>query len=177
MVWAFSFWQILNEWGIAMRKTFAAVIISMMMFTMALAAVDVNCEDGDCICVTCQIGIDNTNKQRMSIIYYDGRIAHVCCFKDAVIDMVLNIDETIKDIKVADYNTGEMISAKEAVWVSTKDANLKLRKSVFGVEKIAFKDKADAYKYIIDHAGKRISFEKALETELVSFDWKIKESI
>ena len=87
-----------------------------------------------------------------------GKRTGVCSVHCAAIDMVVNMDNLIKTITVADYHTKKQIDAYLAFWVIGGD----LPGVMTSRAKWAFEKKDDADAFIRDHGGRTAVFEEAI---------------
>jgi copper chaperone NosL len=95
---------------------------------------------------------------RMFVIYDDGSMLGTCSIHCLAVDFALNIDKTPASILVGDFNTKKLIDAEEAFWVIGGNKPGVMTKQA----KWAFKDKADAEKFIMLNGGTLAAFEDAM---------------
>ena len=87
-----------------------------------------------------------------------GKRTGVCSVHCAAIDMVVNMDNLIKTITVADYRTKKQIDAYLAYWVIGGD----LPGVMTSRAKWAFENKDAADGFMRDHGGRTAVFEEAI---------------
>jgi len=75
------------------------------------------------------------------------------------IELSVNIDKSVKIIKVGDFNTGKLIDAEKATWVIGGRKQGVMTKRA----KWAFENKEDAEAFIKDNGGKLITFDEAIK--------------
>lgn len=109
-------------------------------------------------CSYCGMNREKFATSRMLIEYDDATTVGTCSIHCSAVDLALNIDKTPKAIKVADYNTMELIDAETAYWVLGGDlAGVMSRRA-----KWAFVSEADARKFADDNKGITATFEQAM---------------
>ncbi|MGZ6248410.1 MAG: nitrous oxide reductase accessory protein NosL [Syntrophales bacterium] len=110
-------------------------------------------------CKYCGMSRETFAHSRMSIEYEDGSTVGVCSLRCASVDFALNLDKAPKAIRVADYNTKELIDAETATWViGGKKPGVMTRNA-----KWAFAKKEDAEKFRMENSGRIAEFDEALE--------------
>ena len=106
-------------------------------------------------------GMDRTKfaHSRMLVTYDDGTTLGTCSIHCLAVDLALNIDKITSLIEVGDYISKNLIDAEKAYWVI--DGN---KPGVMTTQaKWAFQKKEYADKYIREHGGTLISFDKAMK--------------
>ena len=93
----------------------------------------------------------------------NGKRTGVCSVHCAAIDMVVNMDNLIKTITVADYHTKKQIDAYLAYWVIGGD----LPGVMTSRAKWAFEKKDDADAFINDHGGQTAVLEEVIRAAFV----------
>ncbi len=110
-------------------------------------------------CKHCGMSRDTFAHSRMLIEYEDGSTVAACSLHCAALDLALNLDKAPKAIRVADYNTKELINAETATWViGGKKPGVMTRNA-----KWAFAKKEDAEKFSLENSGRIAGFDEALE--------------
>jgi copper chaperone NosL len=123
---------------------------------LALAQSDI---DTHAACQYCGMDRKMHAHSRMLLVFDDGSEVGTCSLHCVAVDMALNIDKVIKSMKVADYNTKNLIDADKAFWVigGVKPGVMSKR------AKWAFGNKADAEAFIRDNQGALADFEAAIK--------------
>jgi copper chaperone NosL len=110
-------------------------------------------------CKYCGMSRETFAHSRMSIGYEDGSTVGVCSLRCASLDFALNLDKAPQAIRVADYNTKELINAETATWViGGKKSGVMTRNA-----KWAFAKKEDAEKFRMENGGRIAGFDEAME--------------
>jgi nitrous oxide reductase accessory protein NosL len=111
-------------------------------------------------CKYCGMSRETFAHSRMLIEYEDGSTVAVCSLHCASVDLALNLDKAPKAIRVADYNTKDLINAEAATWIiGGKKPGVMTRNA-----KWAFVKKEDAEKFRLENGGLIVGFDDALET-------------
>ena len=110
-------------------------------------------------CTYCGMNRAKFAHSRMQIQYDDGSTLGTCSVHCAALDMALFIDKSPIHFGVGDYNTRKLVDATKAYWVIGGDKNGVMTKKA----KWAFKNKADADKFIQTYGGKAADFEEVLK--------------
>ena len=110
-------------------------------------------------CKFCGMSRDTFAHSRMLIEYDDGSKAGACSLHCASLDLAVNLDKAPKSIRVADYNTKELIDAETAHWVIGGKKPGVMTKNA----KWAFAKKEDAEKFRMENGGRIAGFDEALE--------------
>jgi copper chaperone NosL len=110
-------------------------------------------------CAKCGMDREKFGQSRMLIEYDDKSHVATCSIHCAAVDMASSLDKSPAAVKVADYNTRQLIDADKAVWV--------LGGKVSGVmtakAKWAFGDKAAAEQFVKANGGEIVTYQRALE--------------
>lgn len=133
------------------------LVLSLMLNCTAARAADTIENPKACR----QCGMDRTMfaHSRMVIDYADGTAVGVCSLNCAATDIKKNRDKQVKSLKVADFNTKELMDAKSAVWVIGGD-----KKGVMtSLPKWAFADDGAAQKFVREHGGEVTAFDRAMQ--------------
>jgi len=110
-------------------------------------------------CQYCGMDLDKFAHTAMTIKYDDGTTVETCSIHCAAVDFALNIDKTPSSIMVGDFSTRQRIDAEAAFWViDPKNPGV-----MTGRAKWAFKDKAEAEKYVKEKMGEVVSFDAAMK--------------
>ncbi len=110
-------------------------------------------------CIYCGMDRGTFSHSRMLIEYDDGTVVATCSLHCAAVDLALKIDKTPKAIRVADFNTKELIDAEKAFWTmggSKQGVMTKLAKWSF-----VSKEGADAF--VKANGGTLVSFDQAMK--------------
>ncbi len=123
-------------------------------------------------CIHCGMDRQMFAHSRMVIQYDDATSVGLCSIRCTAVDLDLNTGKTPKSIKVADYNTKELIDAEEATWVMGGSKPGVMTKKA----KWAFTNPEDAEKFIKANGGEIVDFLEALKAakEELSLDKKMK---
>jgi copper chaperone NosL len=100
-----------------MRKAAFPLALAVMIagiYTLAQAQADI---DTHAACQHCGMDRKMHAYSRMLLVFDDGSEVGTCSLHCVAVDMALNIDKVIKSMKVADYNTKNLIDAEKAIWV------------------------------------------------------------
>ncbi len=111
-------------------------------------------------CTSCGMSREAYSSSRMLIEYEDGTVTGACSIRCATLDLGLNPGKKPKAVRVADYNSKELIDAKNAAWVigGTKEGVMTRQ------AKWAFGDNAAAEAFIAESGGALASYDQALKT-------------
>lgn len=144
-----------------MKKAYLLVFVIGMCIILG-GAVNIPAQDDIGLHKNCGLcGMDRGafNFSRMLIEYDDGTIAANCSIHCAAINLANNIDKTPKAIKVADFNSKQLINAENAFWVigGSKQGVMSKR------GKWAFEKKDDAEAFMKSNQGQLASFEDAMK--------------
>ncbi|HWR89281.1 MAG TPA: nitrous oxide reductase accessory protein NosL [Dissulfurispiraceae bacterium] len=130
----------------------------LMVFCLGIAVAQAAVE-GIQSCKYCGMDREKFGHSRMYIEYDDGMKVGLCSLHCAAVDLALNIDKNPKEIKVADFNTKDLVDAEKAVWVVGGNKMGVMTKRA----KWAFAKKEDAEKFVKDNGGKISSFDEAIK--------------
>jgi copper chaperone NosL len=108
-----------------------------------------------------QCGMDRVifARSRMVVVYADGTTAGTCSIHCAVAEMKAHKGKKVKSLKVADYDTKNLIDARKAVWVIGGSKSGVMT----SVPKWAFAKRADAETFVRENGGRVTTFDEALE--------------
>jgi copper chaperone NosL len=110
-------------------------------------------------CKYCGMDRQMFSHSRMHIDYDDGSFIGTCSLHCAAMDLGLTMDKMPKNIMVADYGTKKLIDAEKAVWVIGGSVQGVMTKNA----KWAFKNKADAEKFIKQNGDALAAFDQAIQ--------------
>lgn len=101
-------------------------------------------------------------KSRMIIRYIDGAIVGVCSVHCAAAEMTRSAGKPVREIRVADFPTLDLVDARSATWV--------LGGNVPGVmtslPKWAFSGKEEAAAFVRENGGEIVSFDRAMQAAM-----------
>lgn len=140
-------------------KRLLMLVLALGLVSLGMGATLAAAVEKPAACVQC--GMDRTkfNYSRMLIEYEDATPTGTCSINCAAIDLKQNSGKKVKAIKVADYNSKELIDAKTATWVMGGS-----KKGVMTMEpKWAFASKSDAEKFVKEFGGTIVPYEEALK--------------
>jgi nitrous oxide reductase accessory protein NosL len=109
-------------------------------------------------CKYCDMNRQHYAHSRM-LIEYENSSFGSCSLHCVAIDLALNIDKIPVSIKVADFNTTELIDAESAFWVIGGNKPGVMTKRA----KWAFAKKRDADDFIARNGGVSASFDEAIK--------------
>ena len=99
------------------------------------------------------------NYSRIVIEYEDGSTAGSCSLHCAAVELANSIDKIPVMVRVAEYDSKELIDAETAVWVMGGS-----KKGVMtGQAKWAFASKAAAERFIAANGGSIVDFDAAIK--------------
>ncbi len=142
-----------------MRKTILSVLIIVCVLTIGSVAFG----DSDIkefpFCKYCGMDRDQLAHSRMVVVYDDGTSVGTCSIHCVAIELILDIDKMPRSLQVGDYSSKKLIDAEKAFWViGGKKPGVMTKKA-----KWAFKNKADAKKFIAKNGGSLSTFDKAMK--------------
>ena len=138
---------------------FLGLFVLAAFFTPAFAFEDVIVHPS---CAICGMDRGEFGYSRMLIEFEDGRTYGTCSLRCAA--WILQAEEEKKacSVKVADYDTRELVEAEEAIWViGGKKPGVMTR-----VAKWAFRDGKDAERFRDGFGGSRSTYREALREAL-----------
>lgn len=110
-------------------------------------------------CRHCGMDRATFGHSRMLIEYEDGSTVAVCSLHCAAVELANTIDRIPVLVRVADYDTGELIDAEGAVWVLGGS-----RKGVMtGTAKWAFGSRESAERFVKTYGGTVAGFDPAMK--------------
>ena len=110
-------------------------------------------------CKFCGMNRETFAHSRMLIEYRDGSKVGVCSLHCAALEIASNPGNKPKAVRVADYNTKELLDAETAVWVVGGDKQGVMTQRA----KWAFGDKAAAEAFVKEHGGMLAGFDEAIK--------------
>ena len=140
-----------------MKRIFSVALLCLSLFAVVAFAVD-KVESPD-FCKHC--GMDRTkfSHSRMLVEYDDGSSTGTCSIHCMAVELANHIDKTPKSLKVADYNTKNLIDSETACWVIGGDK----QGVMTGRAKWAFAAKSDAEAFIKVSKGSIGTFDDAIK--------------
>ncbi|OGT96532.1 MAG: NosL family protein [Geobacteraceae bacterium GWB2_52_12] len=110
-------------------------------------------------CKQCGMDRGKFNYSRIVIEYEDGSTAGSCSLHCAAVELANSIDKIPVMVRVAEYDSKELIDAETAVWVMGGS-----KKGVMtGQAKWAFASKAAAERFIAANGGSIVDFDAAIK--------------
>ncbi len=140
-----------------LRKTASLIVISLLAVGMCTAVSAAERQE----CVVCGMYLDLYEKTRLVIHLNDDNTKSTCSLACAA-EIIDKNKGRIKEVKVADFLTGELFDAYRAYFLEGSD--------VPGVmtytSRIAFFSKAKALAFQKKHGGRIITFDQALKDQM-----------
>ena len=138
-------------------------ILSVLFLACVLSIGGVAFGDSDIkevpFCKHCGMDRDQLSHSRMFVVYDDGSSAGTCSIHCVAIELILDIDKMLRSLQVGDYYSKKLIDAEKAFWViGGKKPGVMTKKA-----KWAFKNKADAKKFIAKNGGSLSTFDDAMK--------------
>ena len=134
-----------------------AIVVTALIFCFAAVSLAANDIPEYKFCKVCGMDRGKYKSSRVLIEYDDGSEVGLCSINCAAEEMK-STSKTPKVIWVADYNTGELIDARQAIWVTGGS-----KKGVMTQKaKWAFADKTAAQAFIDKNGGKSTEFEQIM---------------
>jgi copper chaperone NosL len=110
-------------------------------------------------CSRCSMDRGMFSHSRMLIEYEDGSAAASCSLHCAAVDLASTIDKIPVMVRVADYNSKELLDVDKAVWVIGGS-----KKGVMTAQaKWAFTDRGAAEQFIKANGGSIVTFDEAIK--------------
>jgi copper chaperone NosL len=110
-------------------------------------------------CRHCGMDRGRFNYSRMVIEYEDGSTVGTCSLHCAAVELANTINKIPVMVRVADYDSKELLDFEKAVWVIGGNA-----KGVMTAQpKWAFADSKAAERFIQAHGGSTVSFDTAIK--------------
>ncbi|HEY3489841.1 MAG TPA: nitrous oxide reductase accessory protein NosL [Candidatus Deferrimicrobiaceae bacterium] len=135
------------------RTLFLFPFLSLVLAATAMASSPVEPPQK---CEQCGMDRERFAYSRMIVEYADGSKAGVCSIHCAAADMAKGAGKAVKTLRVADYNTREILDANIATWV----VGGKAKGVMTGVPKWAFADRKEALTFVKAFGGKVTPFKK-----------------
>lgn len=142
-----------------MRLVFL-MVLGLFLFTVpaAPAAVLTDVQKAP-LCRQCGMDRGKFSHSRIVIEYEDGSTVASCSLHCAAVELANTIDKIPVSVRVADYDSKELVEADAAFWVMGGS-----KKGVMtGQPKWAFATPAGAEKFIQANGGARVSFDEAIK--------------
>lgn len=141
-----------------MRKTFLLSCFVLFLATSAFAGQHQDQLDHQS-CSYC--GMDRTmfGHSRMLVKYQDGGEVGTCSIHCMALEFANAIDRLPQEIFVADYRSGDLLIAEQAVWVLGGDKQGVMTSRA----KWAFSQRSDADAFIVEHGGVIADFNQAMK--------------
>jgi len=139
-------------------KTSSAWLLGLFvlsaLFATASAEGDVSVHPS---CAVCGMDREAFGHSRMLIVFQDGASFGTCSLRCAALILKAEEERKPRSVKVADYNTRELIEADQAQWVigGTKPGVMT------GRAKWAFRNEKDAEAFIGEFGGTRSTYREA----------------
>lgn len=110
-------------------------------------------------CHYCGMDREKYNHSRMLIEYTDNSKVGTCSLHCTAVELSTAIDKTPASLRVADFNTKELLDANQAIWVldASKSGVMTAR------AKWAFSSREAADRYIQANGGVILSFDDAIK--------------
>jgi len=109
-------------------------------------------------CQYCGMNREKFSSTRMLVEYANGTTIGTCSIHCAAIDLAQSFSKEIKGLKVADYRSGKLIDAEQAIWV----VGAGLPGVMAAKSRVAFADKVDAESFQKEKGGEIADFEAAI---------------
>lgn len=110
-------------------------------------------------CRQCGMDREKFSHSRMVIEYEDGSAVGSCSLHCAAVELANTIDKIPVVVRVADYDSKELLDAEKAVWVMGGS-----KKGVMTAQaKWAFADREAAERFIKANGGKIVSFDESIK--------------
>lgn len=140
-----------------MRVAAVALVVALVLSVLPAAAFD----DVGRIpsCELCGMSRDKFASTRMLIEYESGATTGVCSIHCLAVEMARSKDRPVRTIMAADYATGRLIDAEEALWVVGADIPGVMSK----VSRLAFAEKGKALSFQKRKGGRMATFDEALD--------------
>lgn len=142
-----------------MKKTLSLALLFLLLLCPQLFAAEHADQLQHASCDYCGMNRVKFAHSRMQIDFEDKNPVATCSLHCAAVEFALSIDRTPTAIKVADYNSKQLIDAEQAVWVlgSDKAGVMTMR------GKWAFADKTAAEQFVSNSGGIIIGFDQAMK--------------
>jgi nitrous oxide reductase accessory protein NosL len=110
-------------------------------------------------CRHCGMDRGKFSHSRMVIEYEDGSTVATCSLHCAAVELAVTIDKIPVMVRVADFDSKELLDADKAVWVMGGS-----KKGVMTAQaKWAFTDRRGAERFIKENSGSIVSFDAAIK--------------
>ena len=108
-------------------------------------------------CAICGMDREQFSHSRMLIVFRDGVSFGTCSLRYAALILKAEEERKPRSVKVADYNTRELVEAEEAAWV----IGGKKPGVMTGRAKWAFRNEEDRDRFVIEFGGARSTYREA----------------
>jgi len=110
-------------------------------------------------CKTCGMSREMFSYSRVLIEYGNGTVSGTCSIRCAAVDLALNMGRTAESIKVADFNSRQLIDSDKTFWVigGSRQGTMSTR------GKWAFAKKSEADVFMASNGGISGTFYDALK--------------
>ncbi len=144
----------MNRWRMACSATVVLLSVSFPI-DPALAGSDIGEFPS---CAHCGMNRKAFDYSRMLVSYADGKSVGLCSLSCAADELALGTDRKVVSVKVADYDTKELIDATKAVWVVGGSRQGVMTRT----PKWAFAGKAGAEAFVKGNGGTLSTWAEAL---------------
>ena len=141
-----------------MRKTMILLLLCLVLPYPVVAAPPT--VEAPQACQKCRMDRTTFAHSRMLLEYADNSVVGLCSLHCVAEELVQHPEKSVKSLKVADYQTKELIDAKTAVWVIGGS-----KKGVMTfVPKWAFSTNEEAQVFVKENGGEVTTFDAALKS-------------
>ncbi|WP_303720718.1 nitrous oxide reductase accessory protein NosL [Malonomonas rubra] len=142
-----------------MKKITVLVISALLLSAGLLVAMGYEDQQLHASCNYCGMNRVKFGHSRMLIEYVDQSSVGTCSLHCAAVEFAVTIDKDLQTIKVADFNSKELIDAETASWVIGGDKPGVMTSRA----KWAFSDQAAAEKFVNSHGGNLADFDQVMK--------------
>jgi len=135
------------------KKIISLAMLSLSLLVIAFAVVPAHAAER---CDNCKMKVADDSGYQVQVKFKDGTSKLECSIFCASMEKE-RAPGKVESLVVRDFLTGETLDAIDAVWVAGSDA----KKMMSDESRIAFKDRAEAEKYISEHGGRVLTFDEA----------------
>lgn len=112
------------------------------------------------LCQQCSMDRAKFSHSRMVVTYRDGSTAASCSLHCVAVELANSIAKVPVQVRVADYDTKELLDAETAVWVLGGS-----KKGVMtGKGKWAFAERVPAERFISENGGRITNFDEVIKS-------------
>ncbi len=144
-----------------MRKVvIVTAVMSALVLSVGGATVGAAEKDIEKIpsCQYCGMDREKFSSTRMLVEYANGTVIGTCSIHCAAVDLAQSFGKEIKALKVADFRSGRLIDAEQAIWV----IGAGLPGVMAAKSRVAFADKTEAAAFHKDKGGETADFSAAI---------------